>query len=155
MEVSNSQMLWHLFHVCVNLALRGRRRINPKARGFSYVQGRILQILSQSDGLSQKELAERLQIRQPSLTGLLLKLEHGGYIKRRQNTSDKRITNIFLTAKGVKTYQKVSGEWREMTDDLFKSLSAEQQTVLAEIFECLIADWTKDDSTNNTAKTTR
>ena len=99
--------------------------------------------MEESNGLSQKELAEKLHIRQPSLTELLRKLASGGYVTLRQNKGDKRITNVFRTSKGKKAVDGIIADNEKLASEVSAALSAEDQTVLIELLERLFASLEK------------
>ena len=73
-------------------------------------QYRCIYTLSETGTITQKELAEILQIRSTSLSELLLKLEKKGFVKRTPSTQDKRKLLVSLTEEGQKEacqYQKM------------------------------------------------
>lgn len=63
-------------------------------------RGRILAFLNIKDGVSTKNLATVLAMRVSSLNELLAKLETDGYIARRPDPDDGRVSLIYLTDKG-------------------------------------------------------
>lgn len=68
--------------------------------GISTRQGIILKLLLNDDGMTQKELTERLQITSSSCGELISKLEQGKYLERRANPADKRTYTVHLTECG-------------------------------------------------------
>lgn len=68
--------------------------------GVSLQQGIILKLLLEVDGMTQKELTEKLQITSSSCGALIIKLEQGGYLERRTNPNDKRTFDVCLTDSG-------------------------------------------------------
>lgn len=62
--------------------------------------GDILVFLYQKNGLSVKELAEKIHRKQPTVTVLVDKLARLGYVERVKSQHDSRITLIYLTEKG-------------------------------------------------------
>lgn len=64
-------------------------------------QWSVLRVLWNVDGLSQVDLAERMQVEKASLTGVLEGLARKGLIKRERNRQDRRKITISLTAKGA------------------------------------------------------
>lgn len=148
MGYSSEQKILILFHRCVNLFSRRRGRVGVRGSGqcFPAGQARILHMLQESDGLSQKELAEKLHIRQPSLTELLRKLASGGYVALRQNKDDKRITNVFAAAKGRKALDRIIADNEKLAKEVSAALCAEDQTVLIELLERLFASLEKSNT---------
>ncbi|MBQ7081925.1 MAG: winged helix-turn-helix transcriptional regulator, partial [Oscillospiraceae bacterium] len=67
--------LMHQFHHTFNLMHRQYHQIANDKVGIRHGQGKILMILTREDGIGQKELAERLQIRAATLSELLDKMQ--------------------------------------------------------------------------------
>jgi MarR family transcriptional regulator, organic hydroperoxide resistance regulator len=70
-------------------------------------QAMCLRVLATNDGISQRDLAERLQLSRPTVTTMLQRLESGGVIERRVDPHDQRLTRVHLTPAG-----------RELADNL-------------------------------------
>jgi len=58
--------------------------------------------LYQEDGLAQNELARRVRLVGPSVVSGLNQMERLGLVRRQRSKEDKRVINVFLTAKGNK-----------------------------------------------------
>lgn len=56
--------------------------------------------LWEKDGLTQKELVERLHIEQPTMANTLARMERDGLVRRAKDSTDARIQRIWLTDKG-------------------------------------------------------
>ena len=69
--------------------------------GRPSAQNRILLMLNESDGISQRDMTTLLQLRPQSVSETLSKLECSGLVERRQSSRDKRVFNIFLTEQGI------------------------------------------------------
>jgi DNA-binding MarR family transcriptional regulator len=67
--------------------------------GFSPGQFPVLLELWGEDGLTQRQLLDRLDIEQATLANTLARMERDGLIDRRPHPSDRRATQIFLTEK--------------------------------------------------------
>ncbi|BDZ31631.1 MarR family transcriptional regulator [Lactiplantibacillus sp. WILCCON 0030] len=65
-------------------------------------QGKILLALSQTDGLSQKELATRLNLTAQSTAEFVNKLVKKQFVTKEKSTQDRRMTIIRLTDRGRK-----------------------------------------------------
>lgn len=102
--------------------------------------GRILFELSQENGLSQKELATRMQIRPQSLTGVLEKLETEGLIERVRSTTDKREQNVFITDTGKKHCSVIYGFRCEASSKLMSPLSEEEKEELDKLLGKILAN---------------
>lgn len=68
--------------------------------GLTYPQYLAMLVLWESDGISVKQLGERLQLDSGTLTPLLKRLEGGGLLQRRRSGEDERCVQLHLTAAG-------------------------------------------------------
>jgi MarR family transcriptional regulator for hemolysin len=76
-----------------------RALVDARARdmGLTLSRARLLMQLAKADGLIQSDLAELLDIEQPTLVRLLDGLERTGMIERRAVEGDRRARRVFLT----------------------------------------------------------
>lgn len=72
--------------------------VNPF--GITVDQWEILVILWEREGITQKELAERLYKDQTNIARMLFKLEKKGFIYRVTHETDRRSLRVYLTEKG-------------------------------------------------------
>jgi len=87
-------------------------------------QGRILYTLWREDGLAIKELVERTGLSKSTLTEMLDALESSGQLARVPSDSDRRVTNVRLTDKtrrAFERYAQVSDEMSRITYSGFTS----------------------------------
>ncbi|MBM4276695.1 MAG: MarR family transcriptional regulator [Deltaproteobacteria bacterium] len=66
------------------------------------VQAMLLFYLQKKDGSSLTEISSGLMLENPTVTGLIDRLEKLGYVKRVDDPDDRRVYLIFLTEKGNK-----------------------------------------------------
>jgi DNA-binding MarR family transcriptional regulator len=71
-----------------------------KRRGIAFKHYFYLRVLMEEDGISQVELSERVGMERATVTVVLDTLEALGLVVREAHPSDRRKTNVFLTAKG-------------------------------------------------------
>ena len=57
----------------------------------------VLGMVARFDGLSQREIAEKLNIKPPTVNVSVQRLEKAGFICRKPDEKDQRVTRIFLT----------------------------------------------------------
>jgi DNA-binding MarR family transcriptional regulator len=79
------------------------RRISRHLRGTGLHWGlrRILQQLWIRDGLSQKDLAAAARITPTSASNMLKHLIAGGWVERRQDDYDYRVSRIYVAERGL------------------------------------------------------
>lgn len=142
-EISGEELM-HLFRYCFNLMRRRYHQTVHGKVGTRQGQGKILSVLRREDGIGQKELAERLQIRPASLSELLDKMQKSGWIQRRGNEKDRRKINIFLTEDGKGISQQMIEARRDMASTVFGVLNEEEQEQLEMLLSKLISELEKN-----------
>ena len=67
----------------------------------------VLRMLWDEDGMTQRELGERVGINGPTMVTALNSMERAGLVKRVQHRTDRRKINVFLTERGRKMKRKL------------------------------------------------
>jgi DNA-binding MarR family transcriptional regulator len=93
----------------------------------------ILRMLRAETGLSQQELAARLQIHPSRLVAILDNLEKRGFVERRANPDDRRLYSLHLTHTGGETLVKIGSVARKHQDTLLSSISWDERKTLASL----------------------
>ena len=71
-----------------------------KPLGLTYTQYIVFLVLWEEDGISVTDIGEKLMLDNGTLSPLLKKLEHAGYIIRQRSREDERVVAITLTEAG-------------------------------------------------------
>lgn len=108
-------------------------RMGDRKRG----QDSILEAVAQQPGITQKDLANHLDIQPASVSELLMKLEHKELICREKDDQDRRSIRVDLTDAGREVLEQKKGE----PADPFQSLSDGEQVQLRMLLTKLLADW--------------
>jgi DNA-binding MarR family transcriptional regulator len=95
----------------------------------------ILRLLRVAAGLSQQELASRLQIHPSRLVAILDNLERRGFVERRANTEDRRLYSLYLTKDGGEVLERIGKVAREHQDALLSVLNKEERDELANVLQ--------------------
>lgn len=119
---------------------QGMRRFAPRGpkEDPHHGQGKVLVMLAENDGVSQKLLTEQSGIRPASLSELIIKLERNGLVERQRNEEDKRNRNVYLTDDGRALAETIKSRKDESADFLFDVLSEEEKETLTVLFDKLI-----------------
>lgn len=110
-----AEKIYVLVHRCHEQCLKMMHINNTPAKEFSdnginTRQGIILKMLLNENGMTQKELTQRLEITSSSCGELITKLEQGKYLEKRTSPTDKRTFNVYLTESGrvvAERYKKI------------------------------------------------
>lgn len=102
-----------------------------KERGLTQTQYNVLRILrgAGAEGLPSGEVAERMITREPDITRLLDRMEARGWVHRRKDPADRRITRAWITLPG-----------RELVDQLDAPVAEMQRHCLAHLGEAKLAE---------------
>lgn len=97
--------------------------------GLTLPQINAIEELTREDGLSLKELSGRMELSHSTVSGIVDRLERRGFVRRRQDSNDRRYSRIFLSEE-VKNYVRDEVPFRRM-DPILKALtlaSAEERS---------------------------
>jgi DNA-binding MarR family transcriptional regulator len=105
------------------------RRIRPL--GLTTGVFPVLLELWEEDGLTQKQLVERLDIEQPTMSNTLARMERDGLVQRRQDTGDLRSRRVWLTDTATRLREPALAEATAENASVLAALTdAEQEHLL-------------------------
>lgn len=108
------------------------------ALGFSPGQLPVLIELWAEDGLTQKQLLDRIGIEQATMANTLARMQRDGLIERRPHPSDRRAQLVFLTPKARELEEQAVQTARESDDALFKGFRRFERELLMEYIRMII-----------------
>ena len=94
-------------------------------------QNFVLTALAEQEGLAQSELAEKLLVRPPTISNSLERMETAGWIERRPDPDDRRVSRVYLTDAGRALQDAVSSLWHDLEAQTFAGLTLEQRDSLS------------------------
>ena len=104
-------------------------------------QKRILILLWETRGMTQKALTARLGVQPGSASEVLNKLEQAGLIFRNPSETDHRTTDIRLTPDGEALAKEASAKRAKRHEQMFAVLSEEEKDTLIALLERVNAHW--------------
>lgn len=121
-------------------ALQGRLA----RHGVQYGHWTLLRVLWQTDGLSQRQLAEQAAVSEPSALAALRQMETLGFVTRQKVAGNLRQVRVFLTPKGSALRAASVGAAEEVNRLALQGLAREDieaaRRVLVAIVESLQGD---------------
>lgn len=100
--------------------------------GISGAQFNVLNILADApDGMSQRELGDKLLVDRSNVTGLLDRMEKSGWVRRTDHPEDRRVYLVMLTVAGRALWVKANPLYLEVVAQVTGGLSGRQ------VEECL------------------
>jgi DNA-binding MarR family transcriptional regulator len=122
--------LYYALHRLNRQMHRTAHREGHRKGGLYHGQANLLFLILQSDGASQRDLAEQLDVRPSSMTEMLAKLEQNDLIERKQDDKDQRVMRIYLTEKGEKMAKEIAESKDTFAESFFQALSEDEQEQL-------------------------
>jgi len=101
-----------------------------EALGLYRGQPPVLFALWEKEGLTHTELAERLRNTPSTISKMLRRMEHAGFVVRRPDPDDQRVSRVYLTEAGRAIESDVQAAFRKLEDETFLGLSSEQRVLL-------------------------
>lgn len=98
-----------------------------KKYGVTISQWAILNLLWQKEGLSQVELQQILGLEGATITGLLQRMESGGFVKRSPDLDDRRIQRIYLTELGRSLEVPLCAEAHQVNEKALQGFSPDER----------------------------
>ena len=127
----------------VNTRLLNKFLAQKNITAFNGEQGRILHVLWENDGISNRELSKESGLAMSSLTTMLERMEEKKLLERSVDENDKRKILIFLTdyAKSLKSeYDEISDK---MTEISFEGISDEERLAFEMTLEKVLYNFEK------------
>lgn len=90
----------------------------------------VLMALWQKEGITHSELAGQLHVQPATITNALKRMERAGFVERRQDAEDQRVSRVYLTEAGRDIRDEVEGVWRELEEKTFAGFSSEERALL-------------------------
>lgn len=116
--------------IFANVSHLHRMRIHQllESHGLYRGQPQLLRELWHEEGLTQTDLAARLQITPATVTKMLQRMEKAGFIHRKPDPDDQRVSRVFLTEAGRAVKDEVDAVFQRLERETFANLSeADQQ----------------------------
>ncbi|MBB4065826.1 MarR family winged helix-turn-helix transcriptional regulator [Gellertiella hungarica] len=114
------------------------------ALGFSPGQWPILLELWAEDGLTQRQLIDRVGIEQATMANTLSRMQRDGLIERRAHPTDRRAQLVFLTDEARALEPRAVEAAREADDAMFAGFRRFERELLLEYMRIIIENARKD-----------
>ncbi len=114
---------------------RQRSRALLHDLGLHRGQPRILYLLWNTDGMKQKEIAEALQLQPATVTRMLQRMEKAGFLEKRNDLHDMRVSRIYLTEQGREVRLQVRGITKRLQEEAFAGFSETEMVLMYRFLE--------------------
>ncbi len=121
-------LLFLVHDLARNLRLDADRR--ARTYGMTRAQWVILMWLERQPGLSQKELAELVEVEPITIARLIDRLEQHGMVERRDDPHDRRIWRLHLRDKALPVLRDLAMERAEILQTVSAGISADDLNLI-------------------------
>jgi len=94
----------------------------------------MLHALWEQEGLTHGELAERLHVQPATVTKMIQRMEKAGFLERRSDLEDQRVSRVYLTDAGRAIQAEVRQVWRTLEGETFAGFTLEERVLLRRFF---------------------
>lgn len=105
-----------------------RTKLDQRLRPLGLSQGKWRTLIHLSQGgnkLTQKEIAERMGIEEPTLAGLLDRLQEDGWIERRESPNDRRCKIVHLQRRSKAVLDEIFDTAHGLRHELIEDVPAD------------------------------
>lgn len=89
-------------------------------------QGRLFNKLGEADGITQRELATRMNITPATLCRMVQNMEKKGLVFRKTDENDQRKTLVYLTDEGLTVRRKLNEKLQIIDGKIFQDFTKEE-----------------------------
>ena len=88
-------------------------------------QGMMLMFISEHEGMTHSEIAERLNISPAAATKVIKRLEEEGYVQRQSDEKDERLSRVFLQDAGRAVISGIQSSFTRLDEQTFQNFGEE------------------------------
>lgn len=116
-----------------------RRTFQEDARPLkmTQAQARALAVICRREGLTQTQLAERLDVGPMAVVRLVDRMQRAGLVRREQDPSDRRALRLYLANHGKPVQQKLATLSGKIGDRAIAGMSAADEAKLVELLHVI------------------
>ena len=92
-------------------------------------QEMLLLQLWKRDGQTQSDLAQGLAVEPATVTRVLDRMAWSGWVERRKDSDDRRVSRVFLTSDGRALQQPVQATWQTLEEISMANFSVEERVL--------------------------
>lgn len=129
MECFQDDSLYHVFAQVIRLHYHRTHTLLDKVGVYPGQPGMLFS-LYKKDGQSQKELANKLNIKPATATVMLNRMEKAGLLERKADATDQRISRVYITEKGGEVCEEVKEVMKIINSECFSNFTSEEEILL-------------------------
>ena len=120
------RLIFLISKVCQKLIINLQKAFSENGVEVTPIQVMLLFFLQKNNGSSLTQISQGLMLENPTVTGLIDRLEKSGYVKRSDHPNDRRVYLVHLTEKGKKIANKALPIVKRLNEEVKKGYSKEE-----------------------------
>jgi DNA-binding MarR family transcriptional regulator len=112
--------------VCQKLIINLQKAFSENGVEVTPIQVMLLFFLQKNDGSSLTQISQGLMLENPTVTGLIDRLEKLGYVKRSDHPDDRRVYLVNITEKGNRVAKKALPIIKKLNEQIKEGYSKEE-----------------------------
>lgn len=129
MEIIDRNSIYYIFLEILRLHHYKAHKLLEEI-GLYPGQPPLLFILNNSDGKSQKELANIMHLKPSTINVMIKRMEKTELIERKQDSEDQRVSRVYITDKGKEVCKKSHNVMKEMENKMFSNLTKDELVII-------------------------
>jgi MarR family transcriptional regulator for hemolysin len=119
-----------------------RTRFDARARGLGLTraQWRVIATVDHEEGLTQSEVAARMEVASVTVGRIIDRLEEAGWIERRTDPVDRRANRLYLGAGAGPMLEKLGAVGADEERIALAGLTQDEQAQLASLLDRIIVN---------------
>lgn len=122
-----------LAHVCKAHYSRARTLLDEI--GLYRGQQFVLCTLWAQEGITHSELADELHVHPATVTNALKRMERAGFVERRPDPADQRVSRVYLTDAGREIQGAVERLWNDLEEETMAGFDDAEREMLEHLLE--------------------
>lgn len=126
--------------ICLSRLIRQKFNEAAAEQGLFSGQQDIIFLLVENEGITLSKLAEKLEVSAATASVSVKRMEKAGFILKKQDKNDARITRLYPTEKAKEAPDKIKIRMDELESTLSKSLTGDEAETLSNLLDKAISN---------------
>ena len=114
----------------ISKCFRDKMRVKTDELGLVDAYRPIFWVLKNYDGCTQLDICRLTQLKAPTVSLTLQKMESGGFIRRVADDNDKRNIRIYITDHGIEIRNEIERLLKETEEEFLREFEEEERKAL-------------------------
>jgi DNA-binding MarR family transcriptional regulator len=103
--------------------------------GLHRGQPPLLFALSEHDGMTHSQLSAEMEVSPAAISNMVKRMEKAGFVVRRRDTDDERVSRVYLTDAGRAVYSEIGAIAEQVDETTFVGFTKEERTIMRDFLD--------------------